>query len=251
MKTLVGEGLFEYGDIDGSLSRARLQHALGVLYHEGRVYVADTYNNKIKVIDPHQDEIRTLVGSGKSGSADGPAASAELNEPNDVKYLNGKFYITDTNNGLIRVYDPAGGVVSTLEIKGLDELEPDRGATWVKTIKLPEREAGLGLVTLDFSVTLAEGKEINEDAPNYIQVSSADSQPLRVLPFEISGRGGRFSASVPLELTAGENRLKIEFGIYYCDSDKKSQCYIEQKVFELPLQSHASGPDRIEFSQQI
>src|SRR5262249_1130167 len=52
VKTIVGEGLFEFGDMDGTGDDVRLQHALGVVFVEGKLFVADTYNSKIKVIDP-------------------------------------------------------------------------------------------------------------------------------------------------------------------------------------------------------
>lgn len=52
--TIVGEDLFEYGDIDGKGSKVRLQHPLGVVYHDGLLYIADTYNSKIKIIDPKE-----------------------------------------------------------------------------------------------------------------------------------------------------------------------------------------------------
>jgi len=70
---IVGEGLFEFGDVDGAGARVRLQHCLGVAFHEGKLYIADTYNNKIKVCDPTSREVRTLVGDGTPGSDDDPA----------------------------------------------------------------------------------------------------------------------------------------------------------------------------------
>src|SRR5258706_6721513 len=47
VKTIVGEGLFDYGDIDGTGSKVRLQHPLGIAYNDADklLYVADTYNN--------------------------------------------------------------------------------------------------------------------------------------------------------------------------------------------------------------
>ena len=70
--TLVGKGLFDFGDVDGDQKKARLQHALGVAYHDGVVYVADTYNNKIKGIHLRQRSVKTLWGDGKPGAADDP-----------------------------------------------------------------------------------------------------------------------------------------------------------------------------------
>ncbi len=53
VKTMVGltNTLFDFGDVDGSGQTVRLQHPLDVAWAEGKLYVADTYNNKIKVID--------------------------------------------------------------------------------------------------------------------------------------------------------------------------------------------------------
>lgn len=113
--TLVGEGLFDFGDQDGKGWAVRLQHPLGVLYHEGVIYVADTYNNKIKKLDPETRRCATLIGTGAAGIADGPAEQAELNEPNGLALAAGKLCIADTNNHLIRIFDFASGGVSTLQ----------------------------------------------------------------------------------------------------------------------------------------
>ena len=47
-----GRSLFAFGDADGKGSAAQVQHPLGVAYASGRLYVADSYNHKIKVVDP-------------------------------------------------------------------------------------------------------------------------------------------------------------------------------------------------------
>lgn len=60
--------LFEFGDRDGPQSVAMLQHPLGVAYRDGLLYVADTYNNKIKVIDLAKFTCKTVVGTREPGS---------------------------------------------------------------------------------------------------------------------------------------------------------------------------------------
>src|SRR5204862_5777879 len=65
VQTLIGEGLFEFGDKDSKGLQARLQHCLGVAYHEGKIYIADTYNNKIKTYDLATKECVTALGSGE------------------------------------------------------------------------------------------------------------------------------------------------------------------------------------------
>ena len=118
VRTIVGEGLFDYGDVDGVGAEVRLQHPLGVVYVDGMLYVADTCNNKIKRLQPLARSSATFAGSGQAGLLDGPAVIARFNEPAGVSAAGGKFYVADTNNHAIRVVDLATGSVSTFALKG-------------------------------------------------------------------------------------------------------------------------------------
>jgi DNA-binding beta-propeller fold protein YncE len=123
VQTLVGRGLFVFGDQDGpgqnggedSKTEARLQHALGVVHHDGKLYVADTYNNKVKVYDMRTRELTTLVG----GNEWGWLVPSEFNEPAGISYAGGKLYVADTNAHRIRVVDLATKAVTTLKLAGL------------------------------------------------------------------------------------------------------------------------------------
>jgi thiol-disulfide isomerase/thioredoxin len=94
-QTLVGAGLFDFGDRDGTGLEARLQHCLGVGYHDGALYVADAYNCKIKRIDLATKECVTVLGSGEPG---------DLYEPGGLSVWEGldgtgaRLYVADTNN---------------------------------------------------------------------------------------------------------------------------------------------------------
>jgi len=120
--TLVGEGLFEFGDIDGVGTKARLQHALGVILHDGRLIVADTYNNKIKTLDPATREVKTWLGGDAKGWFGGPL----FNEPAGLSAANGKLYVADTNASRIRVVDLKTNAVTTLSLKGVDPPPPQK-----------------------------------------------------------------------------------------------------------------------------
>lgn len=129
VRTLVGTAhlpaarLFTFGDVDGRGREVRLQHPLGIAWREGRLYVADTYNNKIKQLDPETGECRAIAGTGEPGQTDQPA---RFNEPAGLAVAGGKLYVADTNNHLIRVIDLAhGNRVSTLSIAGLEPPETD------------------------------------------------------------------------------------------------------------------------------
>jgi DNA-binding beta-propeller fold protein YncE len=92
-QTLLGEGLFEFGDKDGKSLSVRLQHNLGVSYHNGKIYIADTYNNKVKTYDLATKECHTSLGSGNK---------ADLYEPGGLSVWAGedesRLYVADTNN---------------------------------------------------------------------------------------------------------------------------------------------------------
>jgi thiol-disulfide isomerase/thioredoxin len=132
--------LFAFGDVDGEQALAtyasddagnvlrdpttgypiiqgvRLQHALGVTYHDGKLYVADTYNNKVKVVDAKTGATKTIAGTGEPGLADSPA---QFDEPAGISYANGILYIADTNNHLVRTIHLGTGSVGRFEIQGL------------------------------------------------------------------------------------------------------------------------------------
>jgi len=124
IETLVGRGLFVFGDQDGpgqiddpltDKKEARLQHALGVAHHDGKLYVADTYNSKIRVFDLKSKVLSTLAG----GNDWGWLSPALFNEPGGISYAAGKLYVADTNAHRIRVVDLGTKAVTTLAINGL------------------------------------------------------------------------------------------------------------------------------------
>src|SRR5262249_20616605 len=117
--------LFAFGDVDGGPGTARLQHTLGVTGDEnGMLYVADTYNSKIKLLDPETQEISTLFGlGGDGGFRDGGADAAEFDEPGGLTYANGKLYVADTNNQSIRVIDLEGKTVGTITFPNPEALQ--------------------------------------------------------------------------------------------------------------------------------
>jgi hypothetical protein len=110
VRTVVGAGLFENGDVNGQGKAVRLQHALDVAYYQGLLYVADTYNSKIKRID--QQDCTTFVGDTKG----------TFNEPGGLSIADGKLYVADTSSHQIRIVDLETRAVSTLELQGVEPV---------------------------------------------------------------------------------------------------------------------------------
>jgi sugar lactone lactonase YvrE len=225
VKTLVGKGLFDFGDADGAFSGALLQHPIGLCWHEGALYVADTYNHKIRRIDLTSRRVETVVGQGRRGHQDGPASQALLNEPNDIKPFRGRYYIADTNNHLLRVWDPKEGVVWTLELQPVERLARPRPARrqslWTAGEPLPPVSLPPG-PHRRVHLHLPPNVELNPEAPSWVQWNDT---PLSLRPLSPH----TLEVSLP---NGGEGRLSI--GLYVCRKDQKSLCYLWS--YELPVE---------------
>ena len=117
--TLTGTGLFAFGDRDGVGKEAVLQHPQDVASAPGAVYIADTYNHKIKRMDLSTLRITTVAGDGTQGSNDGDAFESSFDEPAGIAYRDGIVFVADTNNHRIRKFDVDQGIVDTIELNGI------------------------------------------------------------------------------------------------------------------------------------
>ncbi|HPQ51387.1 MAG TPA: thioredoxin-like domain-containing protein, partial [Alphaproteobacteria bacterium] len=96
VKTLIGTGLFDYGLVDGVYPKAQLQHAQGLDYAHGKIYLADTYNQAVRVYNLAHGDLSTLTKGG------------DLSEPGDVMIVKGQLFVADTNHNSIKTI-PLGG----------------------------------------------------------------------------------------------------------------------------------------------
>lgn len=120
VKTLCGQGaLFDFGDRDGIGSEVHLQHCSGLVYAKSYLWIADTYNHKIKQIDPTTRKCQTIAGWDTPGLQDGPGTSAQFSEPSGLAYASDRLYVADTNNHIIRCIHLDSLDVTTLLIPQL------------------------------------------------------------------------------------------------------------------------------------
>jgi hypothetical protein len=83
MFTAVGQGLFDFGHVDGPAADALMQHPLGVgVLPDGRIAVADTYNGALRCFDPATSAVSTLA--------------AGLREPSDVVVVDGRVAVVES-----------------------------------------------------------------------------------------------------------------------------------------------------------
>jgi DNA-binding beta-propeller fold protein YncE len=107
VRTVCGSGeLFGFGDRDGVADEVLLQHPLGIAAGAGVLWVADSFNHKVKRVDPWTGECVTAFG----GLEQLPVTSGPgFWEPEGLAYQDGKLYVADTNNHRIVELDVASG----------------------------------------------------------------------------------------------------------------------------------------------
>lgn len=127
VRRILGRGLFYFGDLDAIGDSARLQHPQGIVATEENgkpvLYLADTFNNKIKRLDPVRCEVVTIAGTGEQGDRDGDALDAEFREPSGLTLHSRMLYIADTQNHAVRTLDLDRGLVETLVLSRSHRLE--------------------------------------------------------------------------------------------------------------------------------
>ncbi len=252
VRTVVGTSqlpsarLFTFGDVDGPAAQARFQHPLGVAYHEGRIYVADTYNHKIREVDPANGTTRTLAGTGRPGHTDQPAA---FFEPAGLAVAAGRLFVADTNNHLIRTIDLKTLQVSTLEITGLKPPQPPAAAAkppaaGVEKLPLAIIHAENGELRFRVELEFPQGYKINPLAPLEYRIENA-GQGAAPGPIVRDGFGksvriekpaAEFEIRLPLSAPSGRDTVQVVVDYYYCREGSEGLCKIGTAGWLVPVE---------------
>ncbi len=187
VRTIIGRGLFEFGDVDGVYPDARLQHCLGVALLDAgdgagadRLLVADTYNHKLKLVLPGADSSATWLGSphagadrARDGAGLGRDDAPRLDEPGGVHAAAGRVFVADTNNHRVIVIDATTKAWREVMVHGLsppgERAGVPEGAVPAALELAPGRDA-----TLRLHADLPEGESLNPESPATVRVSLVD-----------------------------------------------------------------------------
>jgi thiol-disulfide isomerase/thioredoxin len=118
VRTICGNGDLYGGDKD-EIGDVRLQHCLGVEYAQNHLWIADTYNHNIKLVNLLTESCQTVLGNGEAGFNDAKGINAQFFEPSGLSVFDSKLYVADTNNHAIRCVDLNTFEVTTLIFTGL------------------------------------------------------------------------------------------------------------------------------------
>lgn len=262
--TLAGGDLFEFGDVDGEGDDARLQHPLGLTFYKGKILIADTYNHKIKQLDPDSRTVKTLFGKGQPGQEDGK--SSLFYEPGGLSVANGKLYVADTNNHAVRVVDLKTKETQTLMIKGLlppptPEVNEAAVAPNLEEIKLaPQSLLAKTAGALVVDVKLPEGYHLNPAAPQRYQVTVESGAAHVTFAGEAKNAVSRVAKALQLPLRlplqtldAGSGALRIQVTLFYCREDNTGSCQIKTLAWRAPVEvsADANAPREIKAQAEI
>ncbi len=127
-KTGLGAELLGDG---GAAISARLKFPSSIAVdQDGDLYISDTFNHRIRIVNIKKGVITTLAGNGKDGyrGDNGPATEASLSEPTGIAVdQKGDIYFADLRNNKIRKVEKATGIIKTLAGNGDDFFSGDEG----------------------------------------------------------------------------------------------------------------------------
>ncbi|MCA9103667.1 MAG: redoxin domain-containing protein [Planctomycetales bacterium] len=262
--------LFIFGDVDGSGDEVRLQHPLGVAWYEGVLYVADTYNSKIKAVDVGAKSVRTVAGP--DSPITGAAAGDQLREPTGLSAASGRIYVADTNSHAIRVIDLASGELSTLDIAGLtsptvsDAPAPSLPHPIPVEVSKAKVRPGAGGLAVRLTFHLPRGFVLNDEAPlSYTVDAAADQGPvdrsslgeshdvaaksLALSP--LTAQSPSLDITIPLAATSGDDDLTIAATVYYCMKGSEGVCKVASPVWTVPVNLADDGAETVELTVEL
>ena len=249
VRTLVGGDLFDFGDKDGFEDDVRLQHPLGLARWNDKLLIADTYNHKIKLLDPGRRSVHGLAGSGKPGQVDGKNPS--FYEPGGLAVAKDKLYVADTNNHAIRVVDLNSKETKTLPIKGLlppsssEATNSAEAAPNAEEIKLGPQRISSGDATVVINIELPLGYHLNPSAPQHYQLSIDPTGKVLAVNSDDASRslkGSQLPVRVSVRAAnAGSTDLRASFTFVYCREDNTGVCRIKTLQWLAPVEVVAGG----------
>jgi len=223
MHTVAGQGLFDFGLVDGPANDALFQHPLGVCaIPDGSVLVADTYNGAVRLISVTPDgRVVTTIATG-------------LAEPSDVLL---------TPDGGALVVESAAHRLTRLSPGALASAGARTGGVRMRTER-PPTLLRPGAVRLDVLFTPPVGQKLDESFGPSTRLQVSASPPSLL----IEGAGVTTDLSRPLLIASDISGgvLQVVAQAATCDSDAEfAACHLTRQDWGVPIQVTPDGADQL------
>jgi thiol-disulfide isomerase/thioredoxin len=217
LHTAVGEGLFDFGHVDGPAEQARFQHPLGVaMLGDGSVAVLDTYNDAVRRYDPVTRTVSTLATG--------------VSEPSGAVVLDGDLVVVESAaHRLSRPVAPGA-------------MRDVRGAA--RQTRRPPADLAAGPVVLDVVFTPAPGQKLDDRSgpSTRLQVSASPPELL------VSGAGESVELSRRLVVSDAvpAGVLHVTAQAASCDAEAEHPaCHVARQDWGVPIRVVPNGPERL------
>jgi hypothetical protein len=222
MFTAVGQGLFDFGHMDGPAEQALFQHPLGVCaLADGSVLVADTYNGAVRRYDPDRAEVSTVATG--------------LAEPSDLVVLpDGGVVVVESAAHQLTLLAPGA-----LAASGASTVAGSRHRTErTPTVLAP------GEVTLDVIFTPAPGQKMDDSFGPSTRLEISASPPSLLL--EGAGKTTDLSRRLVIASDVEGGILQVVAQAATCDADiEHAACHLTRQDWGVPIVVAATGTNRL------
>ncbi|MGN9908125.1 NHL domain-containing thioredoxin family protein [Phytohabitans sp. LJ34] len=220
LHTAVGQGLFDFGHMDGPASQALMQHPLGVCaLPDGSVLVADTYNGAVRRYDPATDAVSTVA--------------SDLAEPSDV--------VLAADGGVLVVESGAHRIVR-LAPGAIPQAATVAGAR--HRTERPPTDLTPGEVRLDVVFTPAPGQKLDESFGPSTRLEVSASPPELLL--DGAGTTTELSRRLVLNPAVKDGVLQVMAQAATCDAEAEhAACHLTRQDWGVPINVTAEGTARL------
>jgi hypothetical protein len=216
MHTAIGQGLFDFGHMDGAASEALLQHPLGVCAQpDGTVLIADTYNGAVRRYDPEGDRVDTVAMG--------------LSEPSGITRL---------PDGSLVVVESAAHRVLPLDL-ATPEVAPMRLRT-----ERPPTLLAPGEVSLRVIFEAAPGQKLDEQFGPSTRLEVSASPPELLL--EGAGVSKDLDRTLIISSTVERGVLQVVARAATCDVEgEHPACHLTRQDWGVPIVVTPDGATRL------
>ena len=243
-----GQSLFAFGDADGVGKDARFQHPLGIAIAQDRLFVADSYNHKLRQIELQSGAVSTFTGTGAAGDAIEPL---QLSEPGGLAIAGDTLFVADTNNHRVVSINLPSRAATILPVTGLTAPAPRRTAARSIENSIPletQRIAAGSKLLIKVALNVPAGYKLNELAPVIYEAAAVVEQPL--IPVDAldardevsSVTEGTAVIELPLTGQPGEATITLTVNYGYCSTDPSNAlCRLASASWQIPIVVNTDG----------